>query len=77
MSAIKNMKKKVIDCSVWDLIAYCEQREDKYGMEHCCEDCQFFNEKKGFCPVNELYERTQGYDGKPYEEIDIDPYTHG
>ena len=71
------MKKKVIDCTVWDLIAYCEQRDSKYGYEHCCDGCQFFNKEKNFCPVNELYERTQGYGGKIYEEIDIDPYTYG
>lgn len=77
MLAFKIMRKKVLDCSVWDLIAYCEQREVKYGMGHCCEDCQFFNKKKGFCPVSELYERTQGFDGKSYDEIVINPYTHG
>lgn len=71
------MKKKVIDCSVWDLVAYCDQRDCKYGYEHCCEDCPLFNKEKGFCPVNELYEHTQGFGGKPYEEIDIDPYMHG
>lgn len=71
------MKKKVIDCTVWDLIAYCEQRDDKYEYEHCRKGCQFFNKEKNFCPVNELYERTQGYGKKIYEEIDIDPYTHG
>ena len=71
------MKKKVIDCTVWDLIAYCEQRDGKYGYEHCCKGCQFFNKEKNFCPVNELYVHTLIHGKKIYEEIDIDPYTHG